>query len=542
MRGKATTAGVDSGTPSRSSLPSVVEVPLPAPTTEATSLQLATTILVFLVWVGMVANDLVLVRDCGRNIPFWEDWELVPHLTDHQIDVAWLFSQNAEHRVPLPRLLLLLLLKTSHADFRAGQYFNVMALASLALAMMLTARHLRGRASYVDAIFPLLLLNWGHWHNFLWSWQVQFTSATVLGGVVFLLILCRGNRLSAGTVLSLGSCLILLPLCGANGVVVAPLIAIWLGWAGLRLLNRSQRGAQATGALAIALAVAALASAAAYWIGYHPPREALKRLGIAPAVSTFVAFIGNGFGAPNRSAVIAQEALLPVALFIGMRLWMRRPLRRNDYLALGLCWVLARGLQFQCEYLEMHLPGPSRRTVWGIVGLAAMAFVIGMLIQRWRACPEERVRIAGLVSCFGALAALGAALAWGRAGTISDFMDTPRYYTLAVTLPCTLALTLERYGGNKVLALARPLAVVLAILTAWGHTAGVRPMAEARAHAADELRHDLRLGLPASTVIYRQRDNRTVFYVWLTQTGFYEPYLLILRDAGNPEFQHVQDN
>ena len=50
---------------------------------------------------------------------------------------------------------------------------NVAALAVIAAAMIWASQRIRqGEPSYVDAVFPLLLLHLGLYENLLWSWQV----------------------------------------------------------------------------------------------------------------------------------------------------------------------------------------------------------------------------------------------------------------------------------------------------------------------------------------------------------------------------------
>ena len=92
----------------------------------------------------------LLVKD-ARNIPFSEDWLLVPALTGHEPNViTWSWAQHNEHRNPLSRLILFALLKMTHGDFRAGMYFNVIVLGVLA-ASMIIAHTFRNRSPQYPA-------------------------------------------------------------------------------------------------------------------------------------------------------------------------------------------------------------------------------------------------------------------------------------------------------------------------------------------------------------------------------------------------------
>jgi len=177
----------------------------------------------------MLVFALAFVRTYGSNVPLWDEWwGIVPVLTGQEpITARWLWSLHNSHRIPLPRLLVLLFHTLSGYDFRAGMFFNVMAVAAMAGAMMLAVKSIRGWTSYSDAFFPLVLLHWGHWANFLWGWQVVFVCSTILVSTLLCIIACSGSQLTRGAIILAGICLIPLPLCGANGLVLVPAFALW---------------------------------------------------------------------------------------------------------------------------------------------------------------------------------------------------------------------------------------------------------------------------------------------------------------------------
>src|SRR5919206_1760323 len=149
-------------------------------------------LLVWVVWATTLAAALGFVARFGSNVPSWDDWDMVPTLTGRQpVTPAWLWSQHNEHRVPLPRLLFLALNRLTVTDFRVTMYFDLLAMAGVASAMILTARRIRGRTILADAFFALLLLNWGQAANLLWGWQLQFY-ASVIMACIALLAMARG--------------------------------------------------------------------------------------------------------------------------------------------------------------------------------------------------------------------------------------------------------------------------------------------------------------------------------------------------------------
>src|SRR5262249_37209749 len=120
---------------------------------------------VLALWAVMVSIVVCCITVYGRNVPLAEDWEMVPAQTGHESNLLeWLWAQNNEHRLPLQKAVYLVLLKASGGDFRIGMVANTLMLAGLSLAMILTARRLRGgRTRVADAFFPLALLHLGHW-------------------------------------------------------------------------------------------------------------------------------------------------------------------------------------------------------------------------------------------------------------------------------------------------------------------------------------------------------------------------------------------
>src|SRR5205823_2555287 len=137
---------------------------------------------------------LAFVGRYGPDVPIGDDYDLVPALSGARpIAADWLWSQHNEHRIPLPRLVLLASYRLSGYDFRAGMFVNVVLLAALAAGLIAAARGLRGATWYSDAFFALALLHGGHHANLLWSFQVAFVLATALAGAILLLIARGGS-------------------------------------------------------------------------------------------------------------------------------------------------------------------------------------------------------------------------------------------------------------------------------------------------------------------------------------------------------------
>src|SRR5262249_28452192 len=114
--------------------------------------------------------------------------------------------------------------------------------------------------------------------------------------------------------------------------------------------------------------------------------------------------------------------------------------------------------------------GPAARSPWllfgAVVSLALLASLLVLLGALRAGEGEERVRIAGLLAFFGAVAALTLAVGWGRAGHVAATGRMPiRYTVLAAPGLCAAYFSLLIYGSRRLRG-AGPacLALLLALL------------------------------------------------------------------------------
>jgi hypothetical protein len=343
-------------------------------------------------WSAMLLFVLFCIVRYGRDIPLAEDWHVVPALTGNETDFwGWLWAQNNEHRVPLPRLLLLSLVWLS-GDFRAGMVFNALALGAAAFAMILIARHLRGHVAYTDAFFPLVLLHMGHWENLVWSWQVQFVSSMLLTTLFLLFIARYGARPPAGVAIAAGVGLLMLPLVGANGLAVVPAGALWLVYLGfLRWREAALPGRHLALALWVVSALGLLL-VPLYFLGYEKPTWNPPSPGLAESLLTSGKFLAMSVG---------PVAARSWALFILVTL----------SLVLVTGFVLLRGLKHEQT--------------------------------------SERRRALGLALFLGTFMLLVLAMGWGRAGLVPTAGMPARYALFAAPVLIWAYYVWELYGPRK---------------------------------------------------------------------------------------------
>ncbi|MEJ7636691.1 MAG: hypothetical protein WKF75_01575 [Singulisphaera sp.] len=244
-------------------------------------------------------------RAIRANVPFWDDWNLVPLLTGHRrISAAWLWELHNEHRIPLPKLALLASYKLSGNDFRSGMFFNVLALGVLAAVMILAARGLRGRVSCTDAFFPVILLHVGQYENYLISFTVNLVLPTFLAGVLLSIMTAGRTELTVGTAVLAGTCLISLPLCGGNGVVLVPALALWLGFRGVLQWRTPGPHGRRHAVLTLGFAAGAILLISVYAVDYRKPYYAHDPSSAGPRafLRTSLQVLSVGFGPAVRSS------------------------------------------------------------------------------------------------------------------------------------------------------------------------------------------------------------------------------------------------
>jgi hypothetical protein len=374
-------------------------------------------IFVWLVWAMTLAGILWSIARYGRNIPFEEDWLMVAPMTGHEPDLPrWLWSQNSEHRLPLPRLVNLGLLRAT-GDFRSTMVFDTLALAGVAAAMILVARGLRhGRTSLADAFFPLVFLHLGNWDNLVWGWQIQFVLPTVLACVILLIIVARPALTTPGVIVAGTLALLGLPLSGANGLLFAPTLASWFGY----VAWEGRRGHRSGQAMAWAPAAAVLLTAmviVVYFVGYEASPWNAASPSLGETLKTSVKFLALSAG----------------------------PVAEKSWLLFGV-----------------------------VVSVILLISLVTLAVAR-RIRDEERLRIVGLLAFFAAVVLMALAVGWGRAGREAEtgYMPT-RYVLLAAPGLCAVYFTLLLYGTKWVRRVApTALAILMALVFPFNTRAGI---------------------------------------------------------------------
>lgn len=373
-----------------------------------------TSVLVWSTVAIMVLIPLICALKYGYNLPLAEDWLMVAPLTGNEPNfLDWLWAQNNEHRIPLPRLVYLGLL-TLTQDFRVGMFFNIILLGFIAATFVLTARNLRGgKTKAVDVFFPIALLHLGHWENLLWSWQIAFVMPASIICILIATLTVNPSPLTSTAAIVAGVSIVLLPLCSAIGLAFVPILALWLAYCAIkplqdRSLNQiSPHIPRWSSIFLLTTTGIALCLIVAYFIGYEKPYWNPPSPGVGATFKTTAQLLALGFGSG-----VAQSWKLSVFITFGL------------FAATAL--VLVRAV------LQHH-------------GL-------------------ERQRALGLGLLFINLLLITLAIGQGRAGLVPSVGLPARYALLAVPILCLSFLVWELYSSRRQSQLIQTIFLVAVLL------------------------------------------------------------------------------
>jgi hypothetical protein len=401
---------------------------------------------VWLVWGLLSLMAVALVAVFGSNIPVWDDYDIIPYeVGERPVTLEWFWEQCNEHRIALPKLILLETQRLAGNDVRAGMLLSTALLSALAAAMIVLAGRFPGGVRATDAVFPILLLHLGHATNLLWGIQFAFVLPTALGSAYLIAIAGRTTWPSPARAALAGVGLVLLPLCGGTGLVLVPALALWLFGAAWSEARSGRPSAGRRAALIALAAVPGLVVTALYFRGFrkgsHPEAEG----GLLDNVRTGVQFLTGGVGMPAS--------------------WW---------------WPLS-----------------------GVVTIVLIVLALSLLGWIWTLRPEERPRIFGLVAFLTGMLAMAVAVGLGRgwSGPSAGFQE--RYVTMAVPLWCWLIIVFRLYAPPFLDGLMLNALFATACVLLWPNAEAGLALARGKATMARALARDIHAGAPLYVILRR---------------------------------------
>jgi hypothetical protein len=359
------------------------------------------------VWAAMVTAALYFVFTYCSDVPYGEEWYCVPQVTGARpLTFSFLWKQITDHRMPVNKLVFVLLARWTNGELRFEMALSVMLLAGMAALLMRTAKALRGKTHFADAFFPLALLHWGHWEIFIMAFLFQFVASTGLALTIFAILIRREVPTDRQSLL-IALCLMLLPLLGSNGLVFVPPLALWLLWIGiLRWRDANDARGWRQAAVLISFAGFAALLCGLYISGFHRPAGHPVSPNWRWTFRTCSQFVGMSLGSAG--------------------IWM---------------W-------------------PQSARIMSLILLATLA----RLVWLWRNNPGDRSRLAGIWLFFAAMAAMTLAVGWGRAGFGPFAGFAPRYALLAVPILIAVYFTWSLHANRLSRVVQLSLCVAMGVL------------------------------------------------------------------------------
>ena len=267
----------------------------------------STVVLVHAVMVVLAAADAWFISRFGSGIPIQDEWDILSGWLASDSTWSWLFAHHNEHRYPLAKLLWLGELRLVGFAFKPLLFVPLALMIGAALMILRAARTIRGRQLTSDAFLPALLLHWGHWFNWLMSYQLGFAIvAWAAAGWLWTAAQWDATGAKRWAALSLGFAVAIVP-CGGFGLLFTPCVVGWCGW----LAWRSTGGLR-TGGVIAAIGVIAYTGFVA---GTMPPPSAeATRVSPLAAPGEF----GSAAGGFLSVAAGAWQAKEPLAIRIAV--------------------------------------------------------------------------------------------------------------------------------------------------------------------------------------------------------------------------------
>jgi hypothetical protein len=437
----------------------------------------------------------------SHDIPFTDDWTLmVPIVTGQQpATLTWLWHQHVQHRLPLPLLMLHAGQWIGVTDLRATFYFYVCAMGILAFVMIMVAKRLRGRISYADAFFPLVLMHLGRPDNLLMPIAYYYSVPLFLAGILLVVIVGWGTNLTLGSAVVAGICLVLLSLCGSGGLVCLPLPVLWLGYVGVHKLRSGQPNEVRCGSVILAFVLFALVVVGLYFHNFE-----------FGTIEQIPGYSGQGDSVRTRLKRAVQILAAAPGVGGGAESWTRM-------------W-------------GMKEAEPWAEWMWKFSGLAVAALLlisaVLLIVTLWNQ-PRERSRALGLLLFVGFVVCYALLLGWERRN-IRDY-----YSTFPALGLCCIYYVWGLYASSGAGSFAQvglfafvcamfPLNTYNGLMSAWwSHTWIKEPMEQA-----------LRDGAPPYKIIRYHRDA----FWWGVVPGDLHQLLTSMRDAGCGNFRYMGED
>jgi hypothetical protein len=300
------------------------------------------TLFIFEAWLVLSLALILATIIFARPFPWLDDFAFLPFITDKApLRLEWLWQPHNEHRILLPKLFCWATLKLDGGTFVLAKYLYVIALPSCAALLLQSLRKARGYLLWTDVAIPLVILGFHNLFNTLWFFQSPFILPTISTYLLLAIMVRNRAVLNAPSALLAGVSVISLPVCGANGLIVAIPLIIWLLFSALYCLLSKPAGAAAS-AICVLSAIIAIIVCRFYFAGLeHSIAGASLRLSKVCLDAAGLLAFGAGYAAKLSwwaAGLFAVSVVLGTALMLLFAAWKHRDAR---YRAISLFVIIA---------------------------------------------------------------------------------------------------------------------------------------------------------------------------------------------------------
>jgi hypothetical protein len=270
-----------------------------------------------LIWAAVLTPGFFIALTIWHNgfdVPHMDQWELVPLLkadAERRITLAQLWAPHNEHRLVIPRLVMLFLARVSHWNIRCELLLNFFLALIIMMFVVLLIRDTVKRIApdtpqltpWLALISGLLIFSLTQWHNWVWGWQNQIFF-NVLATVTTAWAIGRYGPRWPGLLLGLAGAVVAM-LSFANGLLLFFLLS---GALIVPQPNREKPSIRLLGTvipffLGIVFTVLYLKG-----LGL-PPRPSLTPIKVLSYVQYTLAYLGSGLSQWNLSLAIGWGAM-----------------------------------------------------------------------------------------------------------------------------------------------------------------------------------------------------------------------------------------
>lgn len=393
----------------------------------------------FVVVLGVLVVAMVrligLVQACAVNLLYQDQWDLMRPIFDNQGPLACFYWQHGPHRQGLGGVINWYLYRATAWDVRAEAWVEVAILFLAAMAAIALSVRLRGRLTWTDAAYPLLLINPLHWETILLTPNMAHSILPVL--LVLLLAHAWISRHWVVRLLGVGILNLLCLFTGFGFCAFASSTTL-LAWLLLRSDKEERRRL-------IGIAIfAAFAVAAFGWHYRWDPavpgwRFPVANWGDYPRFMAFMYSSLLGWRAVSWGSVLAGGGVL--ALVIGAFVWSAKSVgRRPLKVEMHAIWLLTATTLFYGGFTAIgRLPtGIEAAFMWRYLTLLVPGICgLLLLVQSETARAGARVRGASMVASLALVLVI-----WGN--------FVPEHHAAAIAREKTRWI--EKYRASRDLA------------------------------------------------------------------------------------------